>query len=241
MQRSYILPACLLTHSMDHTPSWEAKRFSASQEIPRILWNPKVHYRSQKCPPPFPILSQLDTVHTPTSHFLKIHLNIILPTTPGSPKWSLSFRFPHQNPVYASPLPHMCYMPRPSHSSRFYHPKNIGPGVQINKGATYMLPKLILFSTYCVVYYVLLVTTNNLFLQIVLIGMNVGSIRPTQITSDIIFYGMWRRSKALSRDHSSFCAVGTMGKADETTHLHPVSKVRIRETFSCLYFHEGIT
>jgi hypothetical protein len=32
---------------------------------------------------------------------------------PGSTKRPLSFRFPHQNSVYASPLPHMCYMPRP--------------------------------------------------------------------------------------------------------------------------------
>jgi len=40
-----------------------------------------------------------------TSHFPKIHLNIILPYMPGSPKWSLSLRFPHQYPVYASPLP----------------------------------------------------------------------------------------------------------------------------------------
>ena len=45
-------------------------------------------------------MSQLDPVHRPTSHFLKIYLNIILPSTPGSPKWSLSFWFPHQNPVY---------------------------------------------------------------------------------------------------------------------------------------------
>ena len=84
-------------------------------------------------PAPVPILNQLDQVHSPKSHFLKIHLNIILPSTPGSPKWSLSFMFPQQNPVYASLLPHMSYMPRPSHSSLFYHPNNIRCGVQIIK------------------------------------------------------------------------------------------------------------
>jgi len=116
----------LLTYFMEQSPSWEANQFSFSQEIPRILWKPKVYYRSHKCPLPVPILSQLHPVHTPTPHFLKIHLNIILPSRPGSPKWSLSFMFPHQNPVYASPLPHTRYMSRPSNFFRFYHPNNIG-------------------------------------------------------------------------------------------------------------------
>jgi len=123
----------LLTYAMVQSPSWEVNRFAASQEIPRILWNPKVHYRIHKCPSPVIILSQLDPVNTPTSHFLEIHLNIILLSTPGSPQWSLSLRFLHKNPVYASPPLHTRYMPHPSNSSRCYYPHNTGWALQIIK------------------------------------------------------------------------------------------------------------
>ena len=50
----------LLTYSMKRNPFWEANRLSASQEIPRILWNPKIHYRIQvpaTCPYPEPVRS----------------------------------------------------------------------------------------------------------------------------------------------------------------------------------------
>ena len=40
---------------MEQSPSWEGNRFSASQEVLHILWNPKVHYRIRQCPPPVPV------------------------------------------------------------------------------------------------------------------------------------------------------------------------------------------
>ena len=77
-----------LTYSKEQSPPWEAR-----QKIPHILWNPKVHCRIHICPPPVPILSKLNPVHAPTSHLLKIHINIILLSSPLSPK-SFSLKFP---------------------------------------------------------------------------------------------------------------------------------------------------
>ena len=90
----------LLTYSMVQSPSWEANCFAASQEIPRISRNPKVHYRTHKRPPPVSILTQPYPIHIPASHLLEIHPNIIHPSTPRSPQWSLSLRFPQQDPIH---------------------------------------------------------------------------------------------------------------------------------------------
>ena len=96
--------ALLESNSKEQIPSWEANRKSASQEIPRILWNPKVLYRIQKRQPicPYPDPNQF----SPCSpcHFFETCFNIMLPSTPGSSKWSLSLRSPHQNPAYSSPI-----------------------------------------------------------------------------------------------------------------------------------------
>ena len=61
----------------------------------------------------------------PTSYFLKIHFNIILPLTPGSSNWFVSLSFPHKNPLCTIPLRHTYYMPHPPHSPWFDHPNNI--------------------------------------------------------------------------------------------------------------------
>ena len=71
---------------MVQSPSWEANWFAASQEIPRILWNPKVHYGTHKRPPPVPILCQpIQSTHPhPTSRrsilILSTHLRLGLPS-----------------------------------------------------------------------------------------------------------------------------------------------------------------
>ena len=69
---------------MQHSPSSEANRFSARQEIPHILWNPEVHYRIHKCPSPIPVLGQINPVLPLPSHVLKVQLNVSPPSTPGS-------------------------------------------------------------------------------------------------------------------------------------------------------------
>ena len=111
------------------TGSQLVKRFTA------FYGTPKVNYCFHTCSPPVPILSHLDPIHAPTSYFLKIDLNVILTSTPGSYKWSLSLRFPRHNTLYASPLPPYVLHAPPIYFFffRFNLPNNIWWGVQITK------------------------------------------------------------------------------------------------------------
>jgi len=94
---------------MEQNPSSEANSRSASQQIPRLLWNPKVRYRFHKNPPMVPILRQMNPLRTFPSYFplrsiliLSFHLclgQIFRPTF-----------------CMHSYLSHVCYMPRPSTS-----------------------------------------------------------------------------------------------------------------------------
>ena len=113
--------------------SWEANHFSTSQQISRILWNLKVHYRFYKCPPCVPILSQISPVHAPHPTSWRSILMLSSHLRLGLPSGLFLSGFPSK--TLHTPLlsPHTPYIPRPNYSSRFYHPNNTGWGVRITK------------------------------------------------------------------------------------------------------------
>jgi hypothetical protein len=83
--------------SMERSPPSEASSHSASHKIPRILWNPNIHYRVHNSPPRVLVLSQVNPVHNVLPYSPKIRCNITFPSIPRSSEWSLPFRFSNQN------------------------------------------------------------------------------------------------------------------------------------------------
>jgi hypothetical protein len=81
----------------------------------------------------FPILSQLNPVRPFDPYLPMVQLHVILPPTPRSSQWSLTFRPPNQNLLNTSPLPHACHMSNPPHHPWFNHPNNIWWRIQAVK------------------------------------------------------------------------------------------------------------
>ena len=78
---------------------------AASQEIPRILSNPKVHYRTHKCTPPLPILSQIHPVPTPPPTSLRFVLILSSHLRLGLPNGLFPSRFPIRTLCTSLPSP----------------------------------------------------------------------------------------------------------------------------------------
>jgi hypothetical protein len=65
-------------NSIVQSSCWETNSHPASQEIPRIVWNPKTHYCAHKTTPHDPIMSQLNPLRFLTPYFFKINSCITL-------------------------------------------------------------------------------------------------------------------------------------------------------------------
>ena len=117
----------IITPSMKESPSWVANRFTTSQEIPLIYGNRKfiAAFASARHLSLSWVSSIQSVIPHPTSWrsilLLSSHRHLGLPIgllpQVSPPKLLYS---------YSCPLPHTHYVPRPSHSSRFYLPNVIG-------------------------------------------------------------------------------------------------------------------
>jgi hypothetical protein len=78
-----------LTNFMEQSPSWESNSFSASQEIPHLLYKQKIH----KCLPLVPILNQMNLNYIVTPYLHKTHFNAFLQPCLGLPSGLFTSNF----------------------------------------------------------------------------------------------------------------------------------------------------
>ena len=92
---------------MDQTTSCDDR-----QGVSHILCNTSVRCRVRKSSPFYPLLTQINSVEPVSWRSL---FNIVFPFAPAPCKWSLTVRFPHQNPLRALSFSHSCYIPFVAH------------------------------------------------------------------------------------------------------------------------------
>ena len=100
----------LHTYSMVQSPFWEANWFAASQEIPRISQNPKVHYRTHNvCHLSLSWASPIQSIYPhPTSWrtilILPTHLRLGLPSGLLPSSFTIKAPPPHPYAPHAQPI-----------------------------------------------------------------------------------------------------------------------------------------
>jgi hypothetical protein len=97
------------------------------QELPNILWNPKVHYRVHKRPRMVLILSQKNPVHKPKPYFSEIHGLLSFHPCLFLPSRFFSSWLPTETLCTSLPS-HAFYMSCTPHSLWLYHSNNIWSG-----------------------------------------------------------------------------------------------------------------
>jgi hypothetical protein len=65
--RVMITHSYIVTNFIELSPSWEPASCAATQEVPNILWNPKINCFTRALPL-VPMLSQINPVHTTPSY-----------------------------------------------------------------------------------------------------------------------------------------------------------------------------
>ena len=133
LEIQYMYSDILLTHSLTPWSRVLLEKLNGSQLVKKFpaFYGTRRSIAALQEPATCPCSEPDQSTPFSPSHFLKIRFNIILPSAPGSHKWSFFLTCFHQHPLCTSLLPRTYYMPRPSHSILFDRPNNIWWGVQI--------------------------------------------------------------------------------------------------------------
>lgn len=98
-----------ITNIMELSTSSEATSCAATNKLPKILWNPTVHYCAHKSPSPVPVLSQTNLVHGTPFYLSTIDSNIIHPPALIFIMVSFFLTFPQISYKHSCSAPHVLH------------------------------------------------------------------------------------------------------------------------------------